>query len=524
MRHLCAYLIILINVFPISANFRNSGLETLDSLVDNRSYYIAKKKNQLSTLTHLYNKTNDRKEKYNLGNEIFKLYSKFDKDSAIYYAKSNFHTAKELKDKNKIATAEMNYIFMMAASGMYKECFDYLPLLNPQNYTPEIKYQYYKLYEYIYQGLQVYSSESYRQFYTLKIDSIYQITLDSFEPTSLEYKETLARKAYNQKNFNRTINLINNFLPNIPKGTNEYAMVLYMLANSYKEISDEKNYLKYITEVAKVDIRTAVREYRALTELAAYLYSKGDVKRAYEYSRRSLEDAKSFNARQHTLEVARMQPIINDAYQQQINEGKIMFRNLSIILLACLLLLLLATLLIIHQIRLLKKANSEKQNMIKKLSEINHIKEEYIGHFMKLCSEYIIKLDDFRKLVNRKLKSGQYDDLYKLSSSKKTIDKEQEDLYRKFDTSFLQLYPNFVSDINTLLKEEFRFELKKDELLNTELRICALIKLGVKDSAQISEFLGYSPNSIYTYRTKVRNRAINRENFEKDVTNIGNIT
>lgn len=143
---------------------------------------------------------------------------------------------------------------------------------------------------------------------------------------------------------------------------------------------------------------------------------------------------------------------------------------------------------------------------------------------MKLCSEYIVKLDDFRKLVNRKLKSGQYDDLYKFSSSKKSIDKEQEELYRKFDTSFLQLYPNFVSDVNLLLKEELRFELKKDELLNTELRICALIKLGVKDSAKISEFLGYSPNSIYTYRTKVRNRAVNRDTFEKDIAEIGDIS
>ena len=173
--------------------------------------------------------------------------------------------------------------------------------------------------------------------------------------------------------------------------------------------------------------------------------------------------------------------------------------------------------------RLLKAADENKKNLILRLSEVNHIKEEYIGHFMRLCSEYIIKIDEFRKLVNRKLKSGQYDDLHKLTSNKKLIDKEQEELYRKFDTSFLQLYPNFISDINKLLKEELRFELKKDELLNNELRICALIKLGIKDSAHISEFLGYSPNTIYTYRTKIRNRAINRDSFEKDIVKLGNI-
>lgn len=524
MRILFAYVfIICMNILPVAAE-SNPDLIRLDTLIAQREYYITKKKTQLNTLKQLYCRAEDRNEQYRLGNEIFKLYSKFDRDSAIHYAQINYHTAQQINDELKIASAEMNYIFMMAASGLYKECFDYLPHLKPENYTPEIKYQYYKLTEYIYQGLQVYSAASYRPYYTSKIDSIYRVTLASFDPSSAEYKETLARQAYNRKDFKKTIRLIHDFLPDTPQETNEYAMILYMLANSYKEIGDEKNYLKYITEVVAVDIRTAVIEYRALTELAAYLYSKGDVERAYKYSRRALEDAKTFNARQHTLELARIQPIINDAYQQQIKEGKTLFRNLSIVLLACLLLLFIAALFIIHQMRLLKKANSEKQNMIQKLSEINQIKEEYIGHFMKLCSEYIVKLDDYRKLVNRKLKSGQYDDLYKLSSSKKAIDKEQEDLYRKFDTSFLQLYPNFVSDVNSLLKEEFRFELKKDELLNTELRICALIKLGIKDSAQISEFLGYSPNSIYTYRTKVRNRAINREHFERDLTNIGSIS
>lgn len=518
------FILIILNILPASASDKDFNFDRLDSLVDNRDYFIEQKKQQLKTLGQIYDSTLDLNEKYKLANSIFTLYSKFDKDSAIYYARQIYNISKELNDKNKVASAEMNYVFMMAASGMYKECFDYLPRFIPDGYSKEVKYQYLKLYEYIYQGLQVYSSDSYNKYYTSKIDSIYNETLNCFEPSSPQYKETLARMAYNSKDFEKAIKLIGGYLPDIPRQTNEYAMTLYMLANSYREIGDEDNYMKYITEVVEVDIRTAVREYRALTELAEYLYSKGDIERAYKYSRRSLEDAEIFNARQHTLEVARILPIINDAYQQQLEEGKLIFKNLSLLLAGCLLLLLLAVIFIIHQMKLLKKANGEKENMIVRLSEINHVKEEYIGHFMKLCSEYIIKLDDFRKLVNRKLKSGQYDDLYKFSSSKKTIDKEQNELYRKFDVSFLQLYPNFVSDVNALLKDEFKFELKKDELLNTELRICALIKLGIKDSSKISEFLGYSPNTIYTYRTKVRNRANNREDFEKDIVNVGNIT
>lgn len=516
--------IILINILSMSAKDYDYSFDRLDSLVANRDYFIDRKKNQLSSLKQLYVKTGDLNARYDIGSEIFKLYSKFDRDSAVFYARANYATAMKINDKDKVASAKMNYVFMMAASGMYKECFDYMPRFTPDEYSSEVKYQYYKLYEYIYQGLQVYSSDSFSRNYTSVIDSIYGVTLSALDSTSYEYRETLARRAFNNKDFNSSISLIYDCLPYLSKGTNEYAMVLYMLANAYKETGDEDNYLRYITEVVEVDIRTAVREYRALTELAEFLYQKGDIERAYTYSRRSLEDAEIFNARQHTLEVARIQPIINDAYQKRIKEGQMMFRNLSFVLAGCMILLLLAVVFIVHQIRQLRKANKEKEGMIVRLSEVNHVKEEYIGHFMKLCSEYIVKLDDFRKLVNRKLKSGQYDDLYKFSSSKKSIDKEQEELYRKFDTSFLQLYPNFVSDVNLLLKEELRFELKKDELLNTELRICALIKLGVKDSAKISEFLGYSPNSIYTYRTKVRNRAVNRDTFEKDIAEIGDIS
>lgn len=515
--------LILINIFSLSGQNKRSVLERLDSLVENRDYFIEKRNSQLVTLKQLYNKANDEREKYNIGNEIFRLYSKFDKDSAIFYVNANYDIAVRMNDKEKIVTSRMNYVFMMAALGMYKECFDYLPKFAPDSYSPKVRYQYYKLCEYVYQGLRVYSAEPYSSYYKSKIDSIYDMILSDYDSSSTEYKEAYIKKSYNDKDFKTTIKLIEDYMHNIPYDTNEYAMMLYILANSYKEIGDEENYLNYMSNVAEVDIITAVKEYRALKELAEYLYSKGDIERAYRYSRRSLEDAELFNARQQTLEVARIQPIINEAYQKQIKDNERKFKNLSLLLAICLLMLLAAILFIIRQMKLLKAADENNKNLILHLSEVNHIKEEYIGHFMKLCSEYIIKIDEFRILVNRKLKSGQYDDLHKLTSNKKLIDKEQEELYRKFDTSFLQLYPNFVSDINNLLKEELRFELKKDELLNNELRICALIKLGIRDSSHISEFLGYSPNTIYTYRTKVRNRAINRESFEKDIVNLGNV-
>lgn len=155
------------------------------------------------------------------------------------------------------------------------------------------------------------------------------------------------------------------------------------------------------------------------------------------------------------------------------------------------------------------------------LRQANHIKEEYIGHFLNLCSLYIEKLDNFRRTVNRKITAGQTEELLKLTKSSQFAGMEQKEFYANFDNAFLHLYPDFVTEFNRLLQPEERFIMKPGELLNTELRIFAIIRLGIDDSSKIANFLHYSINTIYTYRNKVKNRAINRENFEEEIMKIG---
>lgn len=155
------------------------------------------------------------------------------------------------------------------------------------------------------------------------------------------------------------------------------------------------------------------------------------------------------------------------------------------------------------------------------LSESNQIKEEYIARFIKLCSTYIDRLDAYRRMVNKKLSAGQIAELLKITRSQDAMDEELEELYVNFDTAFLHLFPDFVNKFNALLHEDGQIILKKGELLNTELRIFALIRLGIDDSSQIAEFLRYSVNTIYNYRAKVKNKAcVSRDDFEKLVEQI----
>ena len=145
-----------------------------------------------------------------------------------------------------------------------------------------------------------------------------------------------------------------------------------------------------------------------------------------------------------------------------------------------------------------------------------------MGHFMRLCSMYIDKIDNFRKRVNKMVKNHEYDDLYQLTRSQEFRDKELEDLYVSFDSAFLHLFPNFINDFNALLRPEEHIVVEEKDRLNTSIRIFALIRLGIDDSSKIAEFLHYSVNTIYNYRARIKNGALgDREQFEQRVREIG---
>ena len=208
--------------------------------------------------------------------------------------------------------------------------------------------------------------------------------------------------------------------------------------------------------------------------------------------------------------------MIDAAYKQRIEEQR---RQLILFLVIVSVLSAFLILSVALACKQMKKLSLARRN----LKQANHIKEEYIGHFLNLCSIYMEKLDNFRRTVNRKITAGQTEELLKLTKSSQVAGMEQKEFYANFDNAFLQLYPDFVTEFNALLQPEEQIVLKPGELLNTELRIFAIIRLGIDDSSKIANFLHYSINTIYTYRNKVRNKAVNRDKFEEEMMKIGSI-
>lgn len=227
------------------------------------------------------------------------------------------------------------------------------------------------------------------------------------------------------------------------------------------------------------------------------------------------------------LEIAKKFPPIVNTYQSKwIEKNKVLVRSVYFISFLSVL-LVFAMLYIFRQLKLLNRQraivtdmNLQLKELNSELLKINRTREEYVSLFLDLCAAYIDKLNKYQDLVKRKVKAKQIDDLLKMANSSKMTDSDARQFFVNFDTAFVTLYPNFVSEFNNLLKEGEEIIPGKGDILNTELRIFALIRLGIKDSSRIATLLFYSPQTIYNYRTSVKNKAKNREEFEEHVKSL----
>lgn len=293
---------------------------------------------------------------------------------------------------------------------------------------------------------------------------------------------------------------------------------------------------------AIADIRSAVKDHASLWMLAQALFNRGELERAYRYMDFSWSETEFYNARLRAWQSVEDLSLIESTYQVMLKQRnfKLLLYMIGVSVLS--LLLLLALFYIWRQMKRLamarrdlleannrlkelneelKQTNASLQSTNMKLTEANAIKEGYIARFIKLCSTYVDRLDAYRRMVNKKITSNQVGELLKISRSDSVREEALEELYANFDSVFLHIFPDFVKKFNELLRPEEQIVLKNSSQLNTELRIFALIRLGITDSSQIAEFLHYSVNTIYNYRAKVKNKAqVSREDFEELVMRI----
>lgn len=515
----CLFIFTVVQNLVASADTLGGAAWTasLDEAISAHGQYVAVRKARIAKLKQQLAEADTTNASFFRWNgEIYKEYKAYICDSAIHYLNVNLDWAEHRGQQEAASETRLELAYLMASAGMYEEATDLLGQIDRNSLSAPLISDYYNCYRQLYHELSAYTLDrSFKKHYQKQAACYNDSLMQVLSPDSALFLERKEMKAAVAGNLEEALNINDTRLNTATPNTPAYALVTYHRSQLYRQMGNREEEKRYLALSALTDIQLAITDHASLWNLAQLLYEEGDIERAYQYIRFSWDETNLYNARSRSLQTAGILSLIDLTYQAMREQQSTRLRLYIWLISALTLLLVVAVTYIYRQMKRLSGARNHLELMNEQLHISNHIKEEYIGRFMNLCSIYINRLDTYRRMVNKKISSGQTEELLKMVRSSEVLDAGLKELYENFDTAFLHLFPDFIEQFNELLQPEERIILRKGELLNTELRIFALIRLGIDDSSQIAEFLRYSVNTIYNYRAKVKNRAcISRESFE----------
>jgi len=546
------FLILSITFAHSKNNKTRSALKELDKCIVKRSSFEIAKINHIKTLrTQFIRKKNSAINTYELNKELYKEYQSYKYDSAYSFASKMLRTAQELKDKDKIVESKIALSFSCMSAGLYKEATEISATINPTKLNINGQAGLYWFLSTLNGNMSFSTAEPYQSEYKIKSLDYCKKSMSLMNPKSSNYLLAKARQCQLNGNNSEAINIIEQYLLTCNHDLHNHAIFTSTLANLYLNQKDTTKAILNLVSAAIADIEIATKETAAIRQLAELLYKQGDIQRAYSYATIALDDANYYNARQRKIEVGQILPIIEagrfDIIKQQNNKLLIYSGLISTLFI----LFLVSTFIILKQKKRLNSARlqilqqnadllqsneqlTEVQRKIsrqnidllrfnEKLKEAQRIKEEYIGYFFSNNSIYLDKIEEYRKMVARKIRNHQFEELARFSVSS-NLRKEREDMFALFDEIFIRLFPDFVSRYNQLFKEEDQVKINSDGRLNAEIRIFALIRLGINESNRIATFLDFSLSTVKNYKTKAKNRSvIPNELFEQEIMQIESV-
>ena len=534
-------------------------LHSLDSLLEQQDLFVRVKEERIQQLKMQYSRVKDVKELYAMNRMIYLEYRVYDADSALHYINKNIQLAQQTNNRTWEVVSLLEQSFVLTSSGLLTEALKAVSDIRPEELPQNLRSEYFGRLCTLYSRLRDYSSENsqlsehYNNLQKAFRDSVYLTAT----PDELRYWNCRAWLYLGTPEIEPVKQAFEENKQTLSNDSRKYSIATYNLSAIYRSENNESKYLENLILSAMADIRSVNGDIGSLQEIAEYLFKHGEIDRAYNYILYCSQKAMLFHNRVRIVKMSHLQNQIYKAYQEQSRTQQKRLQA-SLIAVSFLFLVLIGAFLFIRkQMRRLKEANLKLDSTNQKLSvnmdalstahqrleevnmqlkdlntqlqevndqlrESNYVKEEYIGYVFNICSTYISKLEEFRKNINRKLKVGQIEDVKAMTDSSATASNELKEFYQNFDTIFLHLYPDFVGDFNALLLPEERIELKEGELLNTELRIHALIRLGITDSVKIADFLHCSAQTVYNNRLRTRNKSIiPKEDFINAVKKLG---
>lgn len=505
---------------------------TIDSLIEHRSELLAEKEIRLKALKDGLQKGLDEDQLFKLNERIYDEYMAYNFDSAYYYINKNVERQRALGHADRFAASAVRMAHILAVSGIFNNARLLLNEVRVEDISTANKIDYYEQQS----ELNLFRSEmaNFTPLFPAYVDSMQhyrQKILEIAPHDSYNYIFNLATYTCEQGEVDKAIKMLEDYLPKLRQGDRHYSIVTSTLAFFYTHKDQPETREKYLLLSAISDLRASILENNSLRELSIILLERQEYKKAYNYLQQASEDAKLYGSRLRSLQAARLAPLITQAYDTE----RVRTQNRTYILLAILsviTLLLIGTIAFILSMMRKRRAAIEKINTLNQelerrnaaieaanneMKESNRIKDEYIGRFLELSSNYIQRGEERAKLLNRLARDKKMAELYAELKSSASLNESIRLFYQNFDTAFLNIYPNFIKEVNSLMANGNQFEVDGGQKLTTELRILALIRLGINDNQKIADILRSSITTIYTYRSKIKSRALSKDTFEDEI-------
>ena len=541
-----AVIAVFLSFFPsLWAGSSDSLLVKLNQTIEQRPSYMQRKEEALETLRQSLSKLSagNVERRMNLYEALWQENRSYNTDSSLFYATALSQLAQQAGNEEQKQNALLHRATALMTIGMFKEADEIIKPLREGGVLPGQRSQFFHLCRSLFGLMADYAvTAQEKAAYASLTDDFRDSLLTIYEAGSNMYRMIYADKLTAHGKYAEALREL---LPFTPTGDGRFdAGYHYTIAEAYYHMGRIEEARHYYTLAAISDMQSDTREYIALRKLAVILFQSGDIDRAYDYLTLCMADAKACNARLRILEILDTFPVVNEAYLEKKQQQQRVITGVLIAISLLVVSLIFAIFSVLKQKKALQQAQTDLAHANSQLNEVNrtlveyneemkrqnqlitetsYLKEAYITQYMDQCSSYLEKMESFRKRLRQLLSAGKTKEIQQaLTSYNQEVETELAEFYDSFDTTFINLFPTFVEDFNALLREDEQVQLKPGQKLNTELRVFALIRLGITDSTKIAHFLRYSVTTIYNYRTRMRNRARgDRDELEKQVMEIG---
>lgn len=520
-------LLVFIYSATLFAKEINPSLENLEKELQKKDFYIHQKYSKIKRLKINVRKfvlSQDNKNLYHTYMQLFDEYKSFKYDSAYYYLEEAKTKAIKLKDPTLLARTKIKEGFILLSSGLFKEAIDTLNSIRPELLDVNNRYEYYTIKARVYYDLTDYNKDPrYSIHYVQMGNQFLKKALSLTNPNTNDYWAAESLERLKQQDWEGAKKAFSYWISHFKLPPKYYGIATSSLGYIYSEGGDKKKAIEYLVLAAISDIKNATKETVALRNLANELFKLGYIETANRYVNLAMDDATFYDAKHRKIEISLILPIIEKAQFSKVKSKNDILENIIILLTFFAIIIIIFLIIIVKQLKeknaskkVMDQALSKLQEVNISLSETNTIKEEYIAYFIKASSDLINKIDHIQKSTIQKIISKKTDEI--ISSLKRySVKEEREHLFRQFDEIFLKLFPTFVTEFNDLFSNDNQSIIKKGDLLNTELRIFALYRLGIQDASQMADFLELSVATIYTYKTRIKSKSKLKDIFEEKI-------